>query len=159
MLEEEREKGDMRENCDQLLYSCFLPSYHHLSDLLSFILLLFHVFSSHFFSSCVLPLIYLLCVSFLFPLFSAIILFPLLFSCFLLSPLVFSMHSFHCLPLTFSHFLPLCNLNFRNIFLFLFLNPFLLASSHFILFCLIYFFPHFFLSNIISSCLLVSFPF
>lgn len=157
MLEEDREKGDMRESCDQLLYSCLLFSYHGFSDLLSFSLLLFRVFSSHFLSHCLLPLIYLVYICFLLA--CSFLAYNVTSTILLLFPAVpfgfLSSNPASCHRSFFLSYFFLSLISFNSFYIL----SFLFASSHFILFCLIYLFSRFFFSNVITSSLLVSFPF
>lgn len=135
--------GRKRESCDQLLLSCLLFSYL-LSDLLFLILLSFHIFSSHFFSPLFIYNAHLLVSSFLCHTFisSSLLLLPVV-------PFGF-LQAFLPLPPTSSHFLPLCNKNLDLHYIVLFL----LASSHFILYCLL--FCHCLLSFGVLSSLLLS---
>lgn len=114
MLEEEREEGDMRESCDQLLGSCFLSSYHSFSDLLSFPFLPFCFVSFHLALSPLRFLSSSYCVSFqlLFALSSPLMSFPLpsspllalcLLSYTFLSPLLFHLMYFLISPLPLFH--------------------------------------------------------
>lgn len=87
----------MRESCNQLLYSCFLSSYHNFSDFLSFpfCLVYFHLIS--------FPLIYFMYI------FSPSS--PLVFcTCLMSLPMYFPLlpfYFFKLYPLLYSHFSPL----------------------------------------------------